>query len=741
MNQHKTGIDPQNTLLRQWKGPLTRDLVLSPGKFGLGQVPGKLIPTQTTSMTCGFCSTGCSLQIHLREGEAINLSPNPLYPVNLGMACPKGWEALNVLRSDDRAVTPLLKGSNGTMTSIDWPTALTTFCSRFKSIIDRHGPESVAFLSSGQITTEEMLLLGCLTKFGMGWLHGDSNTRQCMATAAVAYKQAFGFDAPPYTYADFEESDLVVFVGANPCIGHPIMWERVLRNRRGARIVVIDPRRTETAQAAHLHLPIQPKSDQTLFYGIARELIERGQTNTAFIAAHTNGMPEFAKFVQDFPIDRVLTETGLTREQFDTLLGWIQSSERVSFWWTMGVNQSYQGVRTAQSLINLALLTGNIGRPGTGANSITGQCNAMGSRLYSNTSGLVGGRDFTNVTHRLEVARILGINESLIPAVNSLTYDQILDRVRAGKIRGLWVIGTNPAHSWIQSNEIESTFKQLEFLAVQDMYTSTETARHAHLLLPAAGWGEKDGTLINSERRLGVIKRVARAPGEALADFHIFRLIAQQWGCGDMFEKWNHPADAFDIMKQLSRGRPCDITAIANYAQINAAGGIQWPYAENQTDNAAERRLFADGQFFHDDHRARFLYDSPHTMPEPPCQDYPFVLLTGRGTVAQWHTQTRTGKSPLLRKLYPASIYVEIHKHDALRLSILPGAKVRVTSRRGSVVATAFITPAVQSGQLFIPMHYPETNVLTLGHYDPHSRQPSYKDCAVNLEPVVGGKS
>jgi predicted molibdopterin-dependent oxidoreductase YjgC len=439
--------------------------------------------------------------------------------------------------------------------------------------------------------------------------------------------------------------------------------------------------------------------------------------------------------VEAFPLDRAVAETGLVAEDVEWLARTIHEGKRVSFWWTMGVNQSYQGVRTAQSLINLALMTGNIGRPGTGANSITGQCNAMGSRLFSNTASLVGGRDFTNAEHRREVAAVLGIEEARIPIENSLCYDQILDRVKSGQIRGLWIIATNTAHSWIGQNETRELLGKLDFLVVQDMYRTTETAQHAHLLLPAAGWGEKDGTLINSERRIGLMKKVARAPGQALADFAIFQLVAHYWGCEQMFADWKDPETVFRIMQQLSRGRPCDITGIRDYRQLDEAGGIQWPHPRGAGFQSAKthRRLFEDGRFFHPDGRARFLCDHPTPPPEPIDKQYPLTLLTGRGSVSQWHTQTRTRQSAVLRKLYPRDPYIEIHPEDAAPLGIRSKDKVVVQSRRGSVEVQAVLSGGVQPGQVFLPMHYGVTNQLTLPHFDPHSRQPSYKDCAVRI--------
>jgi assimilatory nitrate reductase catalytic subunit len=729
--------------LREFSGRLTAELVQQPGEFGLGQVPSRLKPDATAELVCGFCSTGCGLTAHLKNGQAINLSPSTAYPVNLGMACPKGWEALTPLAAPDRATTPFLRNQSGRLDPVDWDHALQVFTLRFKALLDQHGPESIAFLSSGQICTEEMAFLGALFKFGMGGLHGDSNTRQCMATSHVAYKQSFGFDAPPYTYADFEESDVMVFIGSNLCVAHPIMWQRALRNPNNPEIIVIDPRKTETAIAATQHLPIQPKSDLVLLYGAARELIARNKVDSEFIKASTAGFENFATFVRQFSPQLVCGATGLTAEAYTRFIDSIACGKRVSYWWTMGVNQGHESTRTAQAVINLALLTGSIGRRGTGANSITGQCNAMGSRLFANATGLFAGRDFLNPSHRSEVARILGVPEARIPQRNSLAYDQIIERARDGRIKGLWVIGTNPSHSWIGQDALNDTLRKLEFLVVQDAYTTTETARHAHMLLPAAAWGEKEGTFINSERRIGLAKKISRAPGAALADFHIFRLIAHYWGCGNVFQAWTSPQAVFQILKQLSANTPCDFTGIDDYRHLDSAGGIQWPWplAATESHDATkapnrERRLFENGRFFHADGKARFIFDQPRELPEKPDAEFPFVLLTGRGTTAQWHTLTRTNKSEILRKLSPAELQIEVHPHDAKALGVRSGSHVSIASRRAAIEAVVLVTATVQQGQVYLPMHDRATNKLTLPAFDAHSRQPSYKFCAVRLAPL-----
>jgi len=722
------------TLLLNREGTLTRELLREPGGFGLGQVPSRLKPDATTTAVCGFCSTGCGLDVHLKNGQAINLSPSKDYSVNLGMACPKGWEALTPLAAPDRATHPLLRNSAGQLERVSWSAALEAFVRGMRAVQAKHGPEACAFISTGQIPTEEMFLLGTLAKFGLGMVHGDGNTRQCMATAVTAYKQSFGFDAPPYTYADFEESDVLFFVGSNLCIAHPIMWERVCQNPNKPEIVVIDPRRTETAVAATRHLALAPKSDLWLFYGLAHILLREGWIDREFVAAHVSGLEELEAAMQAYTPERVAKETGLSVTVLEETAALIHRGKRVSFWWTMGVNQSHEGVRVAQALINLALLTGNIGRPGTGANSITGQCNAMGSRLFSNTTNLLGGHAFESPKDRAKIAGILGVDERRIPREPSLAYDQILAGIRTGEIRALWVIATNTSHSWIHQSEARELLSQLDFLVVQDMYHSTETAAQAHLVLPAAGWGEKEGTFINSERRIGLLKKVSRAPGEALADFYIFKLVAEAWGGLDFLRRFDTPEDAFHAMAACSRGQPCDISGIKGYDMLESGRGIQWPLPEGaEVPRRSERRLFEDGAFFTPDRKARLIFEEPRPMPEPTDAEYPLMLLTGRGTSAQWHTQTRTAKSDVLRKLYSEEPYVEINPEDAARLGIASDDWVTIESRRGTMRARAFITRIVAKGQLFVPMHYATTNQLTYPAVDPYSRQPSYKASAVRL--------
>ncbi|HVL03709.1 MAG TPA: molybdopterin-dependent oxidoreductase, partial [Acidimicrobiales bacterium] len=494
---------------------------------------------------------------------------------------------------------------------------------------------------------------------------------------------------------------------------------------------------TETAVAATQHLAIAPKSDLVLLYGLARALIERGAVDRDFVTASTAGFDAFAAHVADFTPARVGEATGLAPEALERLTATIAEGARVSLWWTMGVNQSHEGVLVAQAIINLALMTGNMGKPGTGANSITGQCNAMGSRLFSNTASLFGGRDFASDADRNEVAGVLGVDAGCIPAQPSWAYDQIVEGIATGDIRGLWVVATNSAHSWINHSDLHDLLGRLDFLVVQDLYATTETAQHADLVLPAAGWGEKEGTFINSERRVGLIKRVSRAPGQALADFAIFKLVAEAWGCGELFEKWSSPEAVFEILGRLSAGRPCDLSGVEGYGMVDDVGGVQWPFPPGAVARSGdERRLFADGHFFHADGRARFCFGDPRPTREATSRRYPLVLLTGRGSSAQWHTQTRTAKSAVLRTLHPEGPYVEISAADAEAYAVVAGRWAMVTSARGSMRARARITTSVRPGQIFIPMHDAQVNRLTSPSFDPSSRQPSYKHCAVSIRPV-----
>jgi assimilatory nitrate reductase catalytic subunit len=528
----------------------------------------------------------------------------------------------------------------------------------------------------------------------------------------------------------------LIFIGANPAISHPIMWNRVQMNETDRKMITLDPRKTKTAAASDVHLPLYPKSDLTLLYAVINELIRRDWIDKDYVAEHTEGFDELKANVAEFTLERAAEESGISVGELTALVHDIHEREAVSIYWTMGVNQSHQAVRTAQAIINICLLTGNIGRPGTGPNSITGQANAMGSRLYSNTTALYALRNFTDAEDRKTTAEILGIPEEVIPQQNSLPYHRILEKVADDEIKALWVIATNPAHSWINKTDFFAAMKKLDFLVVQDLYATTETAQVADLFLPAAGSGEKDGTFINSERRIGIVQKVQEPPGQAKSDFDIFRMIADRWGCGEMLSEWSSPEAVFRILQRTSRGRPCDITGIQGYQEIIDKGGIQWPYPAGSRPQEQERRLFADGKFFTPSGKAKLLFDPPRPLPEAPDAEYPYLLLTGRGTVVQWHTQTRTGKVAMLNKLSSADCYVEINSADAAKLGVETGEWLKLSSRRGSAEVKVKVDDALQEGQLFVPMHYRQANWLTYPAFDPYSFEPAYKAAAVKAEKV-----
>lgn len=692
---------------------------------------------QIKHLTCGYCSTGCCLNYD-ETNKRFPISANAFYPVNLGKACHKGFQMLSHLDSANRARTPLIRDAGGNLTQASWEKALNAFTTNFKKIQAKYGEASIAFISTGQITNEEHALLGALAKFGMGLIHGDGNTRQCMATAVVAYKQSFGWDAPPFTYKDFEESDTLVFIGSNPIVAHPVMWNRVKMNKNNPKILVVDPRNSETAQEATHHYPIVPGSELVFLYTVANILIQNGWIDQEYIEDHTKDFARFKDHVSKFTAGENSPAIGLPPAKTEEFARLVHEGDKVSFWWMVGINQSYQATRSAQAIINLALMTGNMGKPGTGANSITGQCNAMGARIFSNTTGLLGGYEFTDKRDRAHVAKILGIDEYRIPTVGSLAYDGILQGIETGDIKGLWVVCTNPAHSWIQNTRIPELFEKLEYLVVQDLYHDTETAQLADLILPAAGCGEKWGTFINSERRIGVLEPALDPPGEALSDFDIFLKIANAWGCGDLFKGWKTPHDAFMILKNLTRGKPWDFSGIRSYEHIKELGGIQWPFPEHSDSYLAqERRLFEDGKFYHEDGRAVFLFEKIQECPESPSEKFPFYLTTGRGTIQQWHTQTRTRNARVLFRAVSKEPYVEIAREDAARLGIQDDEWILVNTPRNTSKVRAKLSGNAIPGRIFMPMHYIETNRLTNPRFDEYSREPMYKYSIAQISKIT----
>ena len=608
--------------------------------------------------TCNLCALACNVDFHVENDKIVKVSPTVDYPVNKGFCCIKGLNLDKQQTKIKARKSPLLRDENGEMKEISWEEGFKTFAKKMTSIQEKYGKESVAFISTGQMPTEDMALLGHVGRNYMG-INGDGNTRLCMATSVVAHKQSFGFDAPPYTLNDAELSDTIMLIGANPVIAHPVFWGRIRENKE-AKIITIDPRRSETAMNSDIWIDIKPKADLVLMYTLANVLIEKGYIDVNYIENHTEGYEDFKNHVAKFTLDKVEAETGISAERVLELAEIIHAGERVSFWWTMGVNQGYQAVRTAQSIINLALITGNMGRPGTGANSLTGQCNAMGSRAFSNTAVLFGGGDFDNPVRRKAVAEALGVDESVLATKPTIPYNVIIEKVISGEIKGLWVICTNPRHSWANNQEFEKAVKNLDFFVVQDIYEDTDSAKLCDLFLPSVPAIKKEGVLINTERRLSKVNPViAKEEGE-LSDYEIFYKIGEELGMGDTLKGWETPRQAFELLKKCSKGMPCDITGV-DYDMLKDSRGVQWPFRAGEKLEDDERRLFEDNKYYTPSGKAKFIYEDVAPVPYEQSEEYPYLFNTGRGTVGQWHTQTRTREIPDVFSIVPHEGYVNIN--------------------------------------------------------------------------------
>lgn len=684
--------------------------------------------------TCNYCALACNLDFHVKDGEIIKVVPTKNYPVNDGFCCMKGLNLDKQCTKYKGNRFPLIKDENGKMKEISWDGAFTTFASKMSSIQERYGKESVAYISTGQITTEEMALLGFVGRTHMG-INGDGNTRLCMSSAVLAYKQSFGFDAPPYTLEDLEISDTLIFIGANPVVAHPIAWGRVRKNKN-AKIIVIDPRKSETALNAHIWIDIKPKSDLILLYTLANVLIDRQWIDKEYIEKYSEGFEDFKAHVKKYTLENVEKETGISSQRVIALAETIHRGKRVSFWWTMGVNQGYQAVRTAQAIINLAVMTGNIGREGTGANSLTGQCNAMGSRMYSNTTALYGGKDYNNPIHRKETADILGIDEDILPTKPTIPYNEIIDKINSGEIKGLWVIATNPRHSWTNNEEFERAARNLEFFVVQDLYVDTDSSKLCDLFLPSVPTIKKQGFLINTERRLSAVVPVLEKEEGELTDYEIFLGIGKALGIGESLEKWKTPRLAFELIKQFSKDMPCDITGV-EYEMLISSKGIQWPFRKVDKLEKDQRRLLEDNKYFTPSGKVKFIYEEVAENSMIQSKEFPYILNTGRGTVGQWHTQTRTREIELVENSSLEEAYILINIKLAEELGIKENEKVIVSSINSQKNKfNVRLSGNVTKDQLYAPIHYIETNSLTPTLFDNYSKEPSYKFVSVNIEKI-----
>lgn len=684
--------------------------------------------------TCNYCALACNLDFYTEDGKIKRVVPTPHYPVNKGFSCIKGLNLDKQCTKFNGSKKPLLKMKDGERKAIEWKEAFDLFASKMTAIQEKYGKESVAYISTGQLPTEEMALLGHVGRSYMG-INGDGNTRLCMASAVVAYKQSFGFDAPPYTLKDLELSDTIFFIGANPVIAHPIAWGRVRKNK-DAKIITIDPRKSETAMNSDMWIDIKTKGDLALFYTLANVLIEKGWINQDYINNYTEGFEDFKAHVKKYTLEDVEERTGISKMRVLELAKIIHEGKRVSFWWTMGVNQSYEAVRTAQAIINLALITGNMGREGTGANSLTGQCNAMGSRMFSNTTALYGGGEYNNKERRKVVADILGMDENMLPTKPTLDYEQIIKGINKGEIKGLWVVCTNPRHSFSNNEEFKKAMKNLDFFVVQDIYEDTDSSKECDLYLPSVPAIKKEGFLINTERRLSALVPVLEKEEDELSDYEILLGIGEALGMGSLLDKWRTPEDAFKLLRECSKGMPCDITGVT-YERLRDSKGIQWPCREGEELESDERRLFEDGKYYTPSGKAKLIFEDVTENPNATNEEFPFNLNTGRGTVGQWHTHTRTREIQAVTNIVPQKAYVDINRKDAERLDIKENDEVLIHSSNGHTSKfIARLTDNLKEKTLYAPIHYIETNLLTPSVFDPYSKEPSYKTVQVNIEKV-----
>ena len=688
--------------------------------------------------TCNFCAIDCNLDFYVEDGRIVKTVPTKGYPVNDGFSCIKGLSLSKQQTTVKPNALPKIRQEDGSFKEVSWDEGFRYAADKIKELQAQYGRESVAGISTGQLTLEEFAIFGHVMRNYLQ-TNVDGNTRLCMASAAVAHKGTLGYDAPGYTLNDFELSDTIIFIGSNPVVAHPIIWQRVRNNKIPDRkIVVIDPRKSETARNADYHYPIRWRSDLTLMYTLANQIIEKDYVDHSFVDAHTEGYGDFKEFVKAFTLERGSEATGLSKEQILELVELIHNGKAVSFWWTMGVNQGYEAVRTAQSIMNLALLTGNVGKPGTGGNSITGQCNAMASRLFSNTTCLFAGGDFTDEAERKRIADIVGITPDLIAKKPTLPYNRIVELINAGEIKGLWILCTNPRHSWTNNETFASAVKKLDLFIVQDIYDTIESAEECTVYFPVVPGIKKEGTYINLERRLSPLRKVLERGENEISDYECILGVAKALGMGDAIAKWETPRQCFDLLRECSRGRGCDFTGV-HWDDLTDSHGRQWPYPEGREAEFAQeqRRLYSDGKFFTPSGKAKFIFEEPLGNPIPVTEEFPLVFNTGRGTVGQWHTQSRTKEVKFVEDVSLKKAYLFMNTKLAAENGIKEMDEIRVYSSNGqNAVFSVKVTDNVQYGELFAPIHYIECNKLTPSSYDMYSKEPNYKGGTCRFEKV-----
>ncbi|MVW86290.1 nitrate reductase [Pseudomonas sp. PB101] len=700
---------------------------------------------QITASTCCYCGVGCGVLIEHDGSRILGVSGDPAHPANFGKLCSKGSTLHLTGDLTARALYPELRlGKDLARGRTDWDTALDHAASVFAATIAEHGPDSVAFYISGQLLTEDYYAFNKLARALVGTNNIDSNSRLCMSSAVVGYKRSLGADAPPCSYEDLESSDCVMIVGSNMAYAHPVLFRRLeeARSRRPQmKVIVIDPRRTDTCDLADLHLAILPGTDVALFHGILHLLLWEDWIDRDFIKAHTEGLAELKSLVRDYTPQMVSQLCGISVGQLQQCAEWVGTSPSFLSLWCMGLNQSTAGSAKNSALINLHLATGQIGRPGAGPFSLTGQPNAMGGRETGSLSNLLPGhRDAANAQHRAEVASYWGVEQ--LPENPGLSAIELFEQVRSGKIKALWIACTNPAQSMPDQTVVRAALQDCPFVVLQEAFRTTETAKFADLLLPAASWGEKEGCVTNSERRISHVRQAVVAPGEARPDWAITVDFAQRLekylrpGQASLFE-FDNPAQVFDEYKQLTQGRDLDLSGIS-HALIDRLGPQQWPFPAGAVEGTV--RLYVDGVFATANGRAQFVADPYRAAKEQRDARFPLTLITGR-LRDQWHGMSRTGTAAQLFG-HVSEAQVSLHPDELRRHRLQPGDLVSLKSRRGAVIVTVTSDDSVRPGQAFLPMHWGDrflkggVNSLTLSAFDPLSKQPELKHSGVRLEPV-----
>ncbi len=692
--------------------------------------------------TCPYCGTGCGIKARLSASGNIAVTGDPEHPANSGRLCVKGAALGETLTEEGRLLYPKIAGERAS-----WGAALGLVARQFRSAIDTHGPDAVAFYVSGQMLTEDYYVANKLMKGFIGSANIDTNSRLCMASSVAGHKRAFGADVVPAVYEDLEQADLVVLVGSNLAWCHPVLFQRLERAkaaRPDMRILNIDPRRTATSEICDMHLAIRPGADVALFLGLLRYLDRAGKTAPLFVSLHTHGVEAALREADRWDVAAVARTTGLDRSQIRELYRLFAEGERVVTIYSQGVNQSSCGADKVNAILNCHLLTGRIGRPGAGPLSVTGQPNAMGGREVGGLGNqLACHMELENQRHREIVQRFW--RSPTIAKKAGLKAVELFDAVAAGGIKALWIIGTNPVDSLPEADRVKAAIASCPFVVVSDAMEKTDTTALANVLLPARPWGEKDGTVSNSERRISRQRPLRPPAGEAMPDWWIICRVARLMGY-DGFD-FAGPSDIFKEYAALSGylndgERAFDISACKDLSReaYDRLSPFQWPWRVGEIACDAPKRFFAEGGFFTPDRRARFVptpYRGPQSAQTPAT---PFVLNTGR-VRDQWHTMTRTGVAPRLSQ-HVAEPYAEIHPADAKNLGIAPASLVRVSNGRGEVVLRALLSERQRRGAVFAPIHWTDqtasaarVGTLVPANLDPVSGQPEFKASTARVEP------